>query len=93
MSERVRVRNFPLFFSLLATAAGISTQCSYNASCSEEEEECGILDISLAPEKCDQIAISLVRNQSRDLHWICIPMFVCLTNDTTYLTGNKGQKF
>ena len=68
MSERVRVRNFPLFFSLLATAAGISTQCSYNASCNEEE--CGILDISLALEKCDQIAISLVRNQSRDLHWM-----------------------
>ena len=24
---------------------------------------------------------------------IGIPMFVCLTNNTTYLTGNEGQNF
>ena len=24
---------------------------------------------------------------------LTFPMFVCLTNDTTYLTGNEGQKF
>ena len=24
---------------------------------------------------------------------LTFPMFVCLTNDTTYLTGDEGQKF
>ena len=24
---------------------------------------------------------------------LTFPMFVCLTNDTTYLMGNEGQKF
>ena len=24
---------------------------------------------------------------------VTFPMFVCLTNDTTYLTGNEGQNF
>ena len=24
---------------------------------------------------------------------LTFPVFICLTNDTTYLTGNEGQKF
>ena len=33
-----------------------------------------------------------VRARARARH-LTSPMFVCLTNDTTYLTGNEGQKF
>ena len=37
---------------------------------------------------CDNVCVCLSVTQH-----LTFPMFVCLTNDTTYLTGNEGQKF
>ena len=37
-----------------------------------------------APEGCGSVSVT---------EHLTFPMFVCLTNDTTYLTGNEGQNF
>ena len=44
-----------------------------------------------APEGyCSWVCVSVCVSVTQHLTF---PMFVCLTNDTTYLTGSEGQKF
>ena len=41
---------------------------------------------------CVCVCVCVCESQSVCL-LLTFPKFVCLTNDTTYLTGNEGQKF
>ena len=66
-----------------------------NASNSVSKVQCSMITLGAHAQRgygswvcvCVSVCMSVTQ------HLTFPTMFVCLTNDTTYLTGNEGQKF